>query len=123
MLQPLAIVFYERIMPGSQLVNRLQDLNYRVRAVHNLVDLADKVYRDAPMLVIADLAAQGDVCGVIEKIKADPATAHVPIISFAPDNRMNLLTAAQKARANQSVIESVLLNHLQSILEQALQLE
>ena len=110
-------------MPGSQLVNRLQDLNYRVRAVHNLVDLADKVYRDAPMLVIADLAAQGDVCGVIEKIKADPATAHVPIISFAPDNRMNLLTAAQKARANQSVIESVLLNHLQSILEQALQLE
>ena len=123
MQQPLAIVFYERLMPGSQLVNRLQDMNYRVRAVHNLVDLADKVYRDAPMLVIADLATQGDVCGVIEKIKTDPTTAHVPIISFAPDNRMHLLTAAQKAQSNQSVIESALLNHLQSILEQALQLE
>ena len=33
MTQPLALVFYEKLMPGSQLVNRLQDLNYRVQAV------------------------------------------------------------------------------------------
>jgi len=27
MTQPLALVFYEKLLPGSQLVNRLQDLN------------------------------------------------------------------------------------------------
>ncbi len=35
MTQPLALVFYEKLMPGSQLVNRLQDLNYRVQAVND----------------------------------------------------------------------------------------
>ena len=36
MTRPLALVFYEKFMPGSQLVNRLQDLNYRVRVVNDL---------------------------------------------------------------------------------------
>ena len=33
MTQPLALVLYERLLPGSQLVNRLQDLNYRVQVI------------------------------------------------------------------------------------------
>ena len=33
MTQPLALVLYEKLLPGSQLVNRLQDLNYRVQAI------------------------------------------------------------------------------------------
>ena len=33
MTKPLALVFYERLMPGSQLVNGLQDLGYRVLAI------------------------------------------------------------------------------------------
>ena len=46
MLQPLAIVFYERLMPGSQLVNRLQDLNYRVLALNNAARLVATVQRE-----------------------------------------------------------------------------
>ena len=33
MTQPLALVVYEKLLPGTQLVNRLQDLHYRVQAV------------------------------------------------------------------------------------------
>ena len=33
MIQPLALVFYERLLPGSQVVNRLQDMRYRVQVV------------------------------------------------------------------------------------------
>ena len=33
MTQPLALVLYEKLLPGSQLVNRLQDLNYRVQTI------------------------------------------------------------------------------------------
>ena len=43
MSQPLAVVFYERLMPGSQLVNRLQDLNYRVLAINNAALLAASI--------------------------------------------------------------------------------
>src|SRR5262245_49139849 len=33
MTEPLALVVYEKLLPGSQLVNRLQDLKYRVQTV------------------------------------------------------------------------------------------
>ena len=33
--QPLALVLYEKLLPGTQLVNRLQDLNYRVQTVND----------------------------------------------------------------------------------------
>ena len=85
MLQPLAIVFYERLMPGSQLVNRLQDLNYRVLAINNAARLAATVQRESPLLLFVDLATPGDVCGSIAKLKAAPETAHLPVIGFAPE--------------------------------------
>jgi hypothetical protein len=34
MTQPPALVCCERLMPGSRLVNKLQDLNYRVQTVN-----------------------------------------------------------------------------------------
>jgi CheY-like chemotaxis protein len=123
MLQPLAIVFYERLMPGSQLVNRLQDLNYRVLALNNCVQLAATVRRELPLLAFADLEARGDICGAIEKIKADDATSHLPIVAFAPDNRPELLAAAQKAGASLTVGETNLGGHLEQLLEQALRVD
>src|ERR1039458_10531721 len=97
MLQPLAIVFFERLMPGSQLVNRLQDLNYRVLVINNAALLAATAKRETPLLLLADLDASAEVCTAIEKIKADPASAHLPIIAFAPDDKPELLGAAEKA--------------------------
>ena len=42
MTQPLALVLYEKLLPGSQLVNRLQDLNYRVQVIPD----AEKLVRE-----------------------------------------------------------------------------
>ena len=123
MLQPLAIVFYERLMPGSQLVNRLQDLNYRVLATSNPALLAATVKRETPLLLFVDLAARGDIAGAIEKIRSDAATSHLPIIAFAPDGKTDLLAAARNAGANLTVGESALAGHLETLLEQALHLE
>jgi CheY-like chemotaxis protein len=120
MSQPLAIFFYERLMPGSQLVNRLQDLNYRVLALDNAARLAATVQREMPLLMVADLAAKGDVIAAIKKIKSDDTTSHVPIIAFAPDNAPGLLAAGQESGANLAVTESALTSHLSQILEQAL---
>lgn len=123
MTQPLAIVFYERLMPGSQLVNRLQDLNYRVLAVNRSADLAATARRESPLIVIADLEAAGDVCGAIAQIKADDATKHLPVIAFAPDHRPDLTGAAQNAGASLAVGESALMGHLATALEQALHID
>jgi len=123
MLQPLALVFYDRLMPGSQLVNRLQDLNYRVLTLNNPALLAATAKRETPLLLFVDLEARGDLCGAIEKIRADAATSHLPVIAFAPDNKTDLLAAAQKAGANLTVGESALAGHLPTLLEQALHLD
>ncbi len=122
-MHPLAIVFYERLMPGSQLVNRLQDLNYRVLAVSNPALLAATAKRETPLLLFVDLEARGDICGAIEKIRAEAATSHLPIIAFAPDGKTDLLMTAQKAGANLTTSESTLFGHLETLLEQALHVD
>ena len=123
MLQPLAIVFYERLMPGSQLVNRLQDLNYRVLAINNAALLAATTRRETPLLLLADIEARADICEAIKKIKADPASAHLPVIAFAPDDRPELLAAAEKAGANFTIGETTLASHLPQLLDQALHVD
>jgi len=123
MSQPLALVFYERLMPGSQLVNWLQDLNYRVLAVNNAALLAATAKREKPLVLLADLKSKADVRTAIEKVKADPETAHVPVIGFAPDEDAELLDAAKLAGANLTTGESALGSHLPQLLEQALHLE
>ena len=110
-------------MPGSQLVNRLQDLNYRVLALDNAARLAATVQREMPLLVFADLAAKGDVIAAIKKIKADEGISHVPIIAFAPDDSPELLATGQESGASLAVTESALTGHLPQILEQALHVD
>ena len=123
MSQPLAMVFYERLLPGSQLMNRLQDLNYRVLAVSNLAQLAAIAKRETPLLLLIDLGAQGEVGAAIAKIKADAITGHVPVIAFAPDEKPELLTAAQAAGATFAITDSGLAGHLPQLLQQALHVE
>ena len=121
--RPLAIVFHERLMPGSQLVNRLQDLNYRVLTPDNLEIIATTVRLETPLLLFLDLKAPGDVLSVIRQIKADEMTAHVPIITFAPDTDLVLTETAKKSGANLSVADSAVANHLPQLIEQALLVE
>ena len=121
MTQPLAIVFYEKLMPGSQLVNRLQDLDYRVRVINDLASLRQCARSEGPLLVIADLAGREEVCGVIAALKADSTTNHIPVIAFANEKATELQAAAQKAGATLAVSEMAMINYLPQLLNQALQ--
>jgi CheY-like chemotaxis protein len=123
MTRPLALIFYERLMPGSQLVNRLQDLNYRVLVVNDVSALAATAQREQAMLLILDLEARGEVLATIGKIRKDPATSHLPIITFAPDNKKELFAAAQKAGASLIIGETALASHLPQLLDQAMHID
>jgi CheY-like chemotaxis protein len=124
MTQPLALVFYEKLMPGSQLVNRLQDLNYRVLAVNDLASLPACVRSEMPMLVLADLESGGNtVCHAIAGLKADAAIQHIPILAFAAESATELMAAAQKAGATIVVSDATIANYLPQLLNQALQMD
>jgi CheY-like chemotaxis protein len=124
MTQPLALVFYEKMFPGSQLVNRLQDLNYRVQTVSDASLLGSSAEEHKPMLVLVDLeATQNDACAAIKGLKSAASTKHLPIIGFGTNLSAAQQAAGQEAGATITVNEAALLNHLGQILDRALQLE
>jgi len=124
MNQPLALVLYERLLPGSQLVNRLQDLNYRVQTVASAEKLVESAEMAKPLVVLADLeSAKDDVCAAIGRLKQNPATKHLPVVAFGGEKSQELQSAAQAAGAALVTGEVAILSHLAQILDQALLVE
>ena len=124
MTQPLALVVYEKLLPGTQLVNRLQDLNYRVRAVTESTTLVTIARQEMPMLVLADLeSSRNDICRVIAELRNDAATQHIPVIAVAREGEVSLLNAARAAGATLVAGDAAILNHLSQFLDQALHLD
>ncbi len=124
MTQPLALVLYEKLLPGTQLVNRLQDLGYRVVTVPNVDALVSTAQKQQPMLLVADMASRGaKVSEGIGRLRQDPATQHLPVIAFADEKAAELQASARTAGATLVVSEAALLTHLEQFLDQALQLD
>ena len=111
-------------MPGSQLVNRLQDLNYRVVPVTDRNQLGLAAQTDGPMLIVVDLDVPGaDVVEVIGSLKRNPSTAHIPVIAFAEEGKEELMASAKAAGASLVVNDTAVLSHLSQLLEQALRVD
>jgi len=122
--RPLAIVSYEKLLPGSQLANRLQDLGYRVLTAPDAEALVACAEQEKPMLVFMDLVAtRTKVCEVIAQLKKNPVTSHLPVIAFADEKDTALQTAAREAGATLVVNAAAVLTHLEPFLEQALRLD
>lgn len=124
MTQPLALVLYEKLLPGSQLVNRLQDLKYRVQTVSEAGRLVECAEQAMPMLVLADLEPKTEeVLAVITRLRQNEGTRHLPVIAFGQEISPDLQVAAKAAGVTLLVGEAAVLNHLPQMLEQALQVE
>jgi CheY-like chemotaxis protein len=124
MTQPLALVLYEKLLPGSQIVNRLQDLSYRVQVIAEPGRLVECAEQAKPLLVLAELESTRDnVCAVLARLKQHEATKHLPVIAFSPEAATELQAAAQAAGVTLVGRETAILNHLPQILEQALEVE
>jgi len=124
MTQPLALVLYEKLLPGSQLVNRLQDAGYRVQTVPGPDSLVASAEQEKPIIVLADLAStHAKVPDVIARLRQNTATSHIPVIAFADEKEADLQTAARDAGATLVVNDAAILTHLQPFLEQALRVD
>ncbi len=123
MTQPLALVLFERLLPGRQLVNRLQDLKYRVETLSDPARLVQTAEETKPMVVLADLEpATPEVCAALARLKQNEPTRHIPILAYCSDAG-SADAQAHQAGATLSVKDSAVLNHLPQLLEQALQVE
>ncbi|MCX8155831.1 MAG: hypothetical protein N3J91_05165 [Verrucomicrobiae bacterium] len=124
MTRPLVILVYERILPGSQLLNRFQDMGYRVLALNDPAGLVETARREGPLLAVVDMPfSQADAARAIAELRSSPDTQHVPVIAIVPalDKEME-----QKAVASQATLvahDNAILNHLDRFLQQALQLD
>ncbi len=124
MVQPLALILYERLLPGSQLVNRLQDLKYRVQTITDPALLVSCAEETKPMLVLADLTpTKNNVCPALAQLKQNPGTQHLPIIEFGADDAPEVQAAAKAAGVTLLVSDAAVVNHLPQVLQQALQLD
>jgi CheY-like chemotaxis protein len=124
MKQPLALLLYEKLLPGGQLVNRLQDLGYRVQPVPAPEDLQATAERELPMLAFIDLEPHFEsICAAIATLRAAPKTSHLPVIAFASQPNEAAHEQARKAGATLVVNDSALLAHLTQFLDQAIQVD
>jgi len=124
MTQPLALVLYEKLLPGTQLVNRLQDMNYRVQTVSDAALLVECAEQTKPMVVLADLeSTRHNVCQAIARLKERAATQHLPVIGFGVDGNEALQAQGKAAGVNLVASDAALLSHLPQLLEQALHVE
>ena len=122
MTQPLALVVYEELTPGSQLVNRLQDLQYRVQAVTDVRQLGESAKTSGTMLIFMDLGIKGvSPCALITSLRKCQETSHIPVIAFSDDNSAELQSAAKVAGATVVVTDGAILTHLPEFIQQALQ--
>jgi PleD family two-component response regulator len=123
MTKPLALVFYERLMPGSQLVNRLQDLGYRVLAISEAALLIETAKRERPMLAFVDLVTnRANICSIIKDLKANEETGHIPVVGFAKSDQ-RLHNEAMQSGATLVASDDALLPQLPHLLEHALQVD
>ncbi len=122
MTKPLALVFYEALLPGSQLVNRLQDLGYRVMTHTQADTLVDQARQATPFVMIVDLTSRGsDLCGVLRDLRQTPDTGHIPVLAFAKDGQDDLRTQAHQAGATLVTGDAAVLTHLPQLLDQVLE--
>jgi len=124
MILPLAILLYENLIPGTQLVSRLQDLGYRVQTVHDPRLLVEQSTREKPLVVVLDLfSTKLDVCHEIKSLKNNSATAHIPVMAFADQTKLELQEAAHAAGADLVANNTTMVLHLAQFLEQVLQVD
>jgi len=124
MTAPVALIFYENLLAGGQLVNRMQDLGYRVQLVSDLRGIVEQALGAKPMLLVANLSALSpEMREALHALRGNPATSHVPVVAFIKEGDKKLAEAMRVAGATLVATEAGITTQLPELLEQALRVE
>lgn len=121
-MSPLAVLAYEALLPGSQLVNRLRELGYRVLVPAQPDDLPALADQELPLVILIDLLVKStDAIECIKALRANAATAHIPVIAFGPLKQRALLNSASRAGATLIAVSDGICEQLPALLTQVLE--
>jgi CheY-like chemotaxis protein len=98
--RPLVIALCPDLMMRSRIESGLDIAGYRLRVAGGPSRLAAALAEEAPACILIDLEAGDDAISVIEHLRADAATAGVPLAAFAGHTNVDLLEQAKAAGAD-----------------------
>jgi len=122
MTAPIALIIYESLLAGGQLVNRMQDLGYRVQLVSDLRGLVQQALDAKPMVLVANLSVlSAEMHEALLALRANPGTRHIPVIALIKQGDKKLAEAMRVAGATLVASETDITRQLPQLLEHALQ--
>ena len=104
------------LMSGARIRGSAQAAGTAVRLVRGGDELVRAAVADQPRLIVVDLEARGDPAGTIARLKAEPATAGIPVIAFAPHVREEAIAAARAAGAERVLARGEFIRDLPRLL-------
>jgi len=118
------MLLYQKLLPGTQLVNRLQDLKYRVQTIDSPAELASLAAKFKPMVVLVDLGTPDpELLREVRRLREGKETQHLPVIGFGATSTEEAKKAALEAGVTLLVSDSAILSHLSQCLAKALELD
>ena len=124
MTSPLALLLYERLLPGSALGNKLRDLGYRILHVTDLSSIVATAEKEKPLVAFVDLEWRNtDACAAIQSLRAAASTTHIPILAFSSARHEKLQEAALAAGAAVIASDESMLAQLPEMLDRAMLVE
>ena len=123
MSEPLAVVYYSSIIPGSRVATRLQDLGYRVRTVPSLGDLAAVCEREKPIVALVEISTAADGRREVKALRSNPATSHIPVLAFCGPHDKAFAAGAVEAGVSLVASNTSALEQLPLLLDQVLEVD
>lgn len=127
-MRPLALVFYENLLTGNQILNKLRELGYRTALASDLHQIAEQASKERPLVFLVELGQEVErSCDAIHRLKSNPSTAHIPVLAYGrlgeskPGRKM--AQAATAAGATLVAAEGGMLSQLAQLLDQVLLIE
>lgn len=111
-------------MMRSRIESGLDIAGYRLRVAGGPTRLAEALAEalteESPACLMIDLEAGDDAITVIEGLRADPATAGIPLAAFAGHTNVDLLDRAKAAGADPVVARGQAAISTGKVVEQAI---
>ena len=112
-----AVLLEDNLMATVPLIAALQACGYQVHTEAVAPDLAERIVRLRPQLVVVSLAARRfDPLAVIQAVRRDPAGSALPILAYAGHVERELLQAGLNAGADMVAPNSALRGSLPEVL-------
>jgi CheY-like chemotaxis protein len=105
------------LMAAARIRGAAQAGGTELRLVRGADELLATAAADPPRLVVVDLEARGDPAGAIARLKADAATAALPVVAYAPHVREDAIRAARAAGAERVLARGAFVRDLSAILK------